>query len=361
MSSLLTLRTLLTKNHLDAALLSSNVTIKYLTGYYGFSSIERDAYLLVTQKDSFLFTSPLYAHEVRTNNSDLTVIERNVKNPFLQQFAKIIKSEGIKTVGIEDNDLVVSEYEQITQSTSIALYPLSLRALRIKKSDDEISKIKKACEIGDTAYEKIQQLIKSGITEIEVALELEIIIKRLGASLSFPTIVAFGKNTAVPHHHSDETPLRKNDIILIDFGVMYKNYCSDMTRTFFIGKPIEKQKSVYQIVLNSQQKAVDFLKNTLYKIPNTGVKASAVDKIAREFITFKDYPSIPHSLGHGIGLEVHEAPSLSPNSTENLNEGMVFSIEPGIYLPDEFGVRIEDLYAIENGSLIQLTQAKSSL
>ncbi|MCR4305907.1 MAG: M24 family metallopeptidase, partial [Candidatus Daviesbacteria bacterium] len=185
-------------------------------------------------------------------------------------------------------------------------------------------------------------------------------IRTKGAVISFPTIAAFGKNSSIPHHQTGNTKLgpesssgREGQVILLDFGVKFENYCSDMTRTIFFGKPTGKQKDIYNEVLESQQKAVDYIKGLI----KTGqeIRSAGVDKVARDYILSKGYPSIPHSLGHGIGLEVHEHLSLSPKSKESLKEGMVFSIEPGIYLTDFGGVRIEDLFVYEEKGLRQLT------
>lgn len=147
---------------------------------------------------------------------------------------------------------------------------------------------------------------------------------------------------------------------MFDFGVKYNNYCSDMTRTIFFGKATAEQKKMYEIVLKAQQSAIQQYNNEAMK-QSKFVYAKNLDNTARSYIIEHGYPSIPHGLGHGIGLELHEAPRLSPTSQEILFEGMVFSIEPGIYLPDRFGIRIEDLFAIENGKLIQLTKSSQKL
>lgn len=201
------------------------------------------------------------------------------------------------------------------------------------------------------------------MSEKEIALEMEMYIRKQGGMLSFPTIVAFRENSAVPHHMTNGKRLKSNDIVLLDFGIEIDNYCSDMTRTIFIGEPTAEQKKVYQTVIEAQEKAVSYLTSNLVpRLSNSQIlKTSSVDKAARDYIVTRGYPSIPHSLGHGIGIEVHEAPTLSPRSEETFSNGMVFSIEPGIYLPGKFGVRIEDLFAIQNGNLLQLTNAPKNL
>jgi len=353
------LNTFLADKGLDAMLVSSVSNISYLSYYFGFSPLERDAYLLFTHDNRYIFTNPLYSHEVTSQSNDMHIIEHTKTNPFPKNLAKILSQEKLENIGFENDNITVLEYLKMTSATPAHFIAVSLDQLRTSKTHDEISKIKQACEIGDKALATIKKQINPGITEKKLASFLELAIKKLGADLAFPTIIAFGKNSAIPHHHTDDTKLKTQDIILMDFGVRYESYCSDMSRTFFIGKPSKKQKDCYITVLKSQTESVASIKNRLSK--KQTVDAEKVDRIAREYITQRDYPSIPHSVGHGIGIEVHEPPSLSPNSTDILSEGMVFSIEPGIYLPEEFGVRIEDLFTIENNKLIQLTQSPVSL
>ncbi|MDP3733126.1 MAG: M24 family metallopeptidase, partial [Candidatus Daviesbacteria bacterium] len=208
----------------------------------------------------------------------------------------------------------------------------------------------------DLAFDFILKKIQSGITEKEIAKELENFIKYKGAVISFPSIVAFGKNSSVPHHQTGDKRLTINDkLILLDFGVKINGYCSDMTRTIFFGKPSGKQRKIYETVLEAQKRAVDFVNKQIKN--GKIIKAKEVDQVAREYIKSKGFFDIPHSLGHGIGLEVHEHPNLSPKSKDILKEGMVFSIEPGIYIQGEGGVRIEDLFVLEKGVLRKLTCA----
>lgn len=215
------------------------------------------------------------------------------------------------------------------------------------------------------------------MTEKEVARKMELYAKEKDADMSFPTIVAFGPHAAIPHHHTSDQRLKDHDCILLDFGVRYQEYCSDMTRTIFLGEPTDEQKNVYETVLAAQQKSVEYISKALASCHSEQSEesrdpsanrpldnrphAAIADRVARKYIESQGFASIPHSLGHGIGLEVHEAPSLSPSSEDTLVDGMVFSIEPGIYLNGKFGVRIEDLFTIQNGKLCQLTHSSSTL
>ena len=196
--------------------------------------------------------------------------------------------------------------------------------------------------------------------DIELADEIEFFIKRHGGDISFPPIVAFGPNASMPHHVATNIKLKRNSLMLFDFGVKLNNYCSDMTRTVFFGKASEKQKKIYETVITAQQRAITCLQTSIAH-PKSSLSAKDVDKISREYILTQQFPQMPHSLGHGIGLEVHESPRLTPVSNDVLSSGMVFSIEPGVYLPGEFGIRIEDLFALEDDKLIKLTQSSNKL
>lgn len=351
---------------LDAALISSHSNITYLTGYSNFSIHEREAFLLITKdkqffsegkKLGFIFTDARYSEAIRKLVSHFELKEISGENPI----TKILKDlAGINVVGIEENNLTIAEYKKIKKSFK-KLKALKMHTLRSVKTKEEINKIEKACQIGDETFKFVLSKIQIGITEKQLAYELENFIKQKGADLSFPSIVGFSNNSSVPHHNIGNTTLDKKSgqFILLDFGVKFENYCSDMTRTVFFGKPSGKQRKIYQVVRAAQEKAAEFLQKQLQK--NGLAKASKVDKVVRDYILKKGFPSIPHSLGHGIGIEVHEPPYLSPKSKNILESGMVFSIEPGIYLEDFGGVRIEDLFVIEGKNLRQLTKSSKEI
>lgn len=353
-------REILREQSVNALLISSPASIIYLTGYAGFSPIEREAYLLVSEASHYIFTDLRYTEAIKKLVPHFTLKEITSQTPFLKQLETISKAEDISILGIEPDNLTVAEFTKVKPLFS-TIKPIHLREFRMIKTDKEIESIQDACSLGDQTFDYIVPKIKAGMSEKDVALEMEMYIRKHGGTLSFPTIVAFAENSAVPHHMASDKRLKTNDIVLLDFGVEIDSYCSDMTRTVFIGKPTAEQKKVYETVRIAQEKAIQFLQNNLDKISNTQVKAFDVDKASREYIMSQRYPSIPHSLGHGIGVEVHEAPTLSPRSDETLTNGMVFSIEPGIYLIGKFGVRIEDLFAIQNGKLLQLTYAPHNL
>jgi Xaa-Pro aminopeptidase len=362
------LRLLMKKQQLDAVFISSLPNIAYLTNFSGFSKEDRDAFLFITKKSQFIFTHGIYTEAVRKYIKDFALIEMKRENPVSKSLKNLISEHKISKLGYEAFDLKVAEYDRLLKFVNKKiLKPTSLiNNLRIVKSSDEIELIEKACALGDKTYSHILKYLRMNISEKELAFEIELYIRRNGGDPSFPTIVAFGENAAFPHHVPTDKKLKKNMFVLMDFGVRLNNYCSDMTRTIFFGKASKEQKKVYATVLEGQQKAIQQFNNLAIKKSN-GVFAKKLDEVARKYIISQGFPTIPHSLGHGIGLEVHELPSLSPVVDDVLSNGMVFSIEPGIYLPAEasakeglpsgFGIRIEDLFAIENNKLVPLTHS----
>jgi Xaa-Pro aminopeptidase len=352
----------LVKQNVEAVFISSVPQITHLTSYANFSIEEREGYLIITKKEQFIITDPRLSEGVEEVAPGFKVLVRSQENSTQKHLELIKKRYQIEALGIEENNLTVAEYRALKKVFS-KLKHFELHNLRLRKSVEEIKKIAKACLIGDRAFDFIKGQIKPGMKEVEVANLLEGFIKAQGGKLSFETIVAFGKNSAIPHHATGVTKLKDlpGQFIKLDFGVKFENYCSDMTRTVFYGIPSARQKEIYQTVLDSQSQAVEFIENHLAGKSGLPLKAADVDKVARDYIVAQGFPTIPHSLGHGIGIEVHEAPWLSPKSQYNLEEGMVFSIEPGIYLSGFGGVRIEDLYAIQGGKLKQLTKAPKEL
>lgn len=216
-------------------------------------------------------------------------------------------------------------------------------------------KIISAHKLGLLGFELMLSKIKVGISEQELADVFKAFIASCGAGFSFPVIVAFGKSTSEVHHPTGEVILKRGDLVMIDFGVELKGYCSDMTRTFVFGKPTKKQQKMLDAVKSAQQLAVDFIQTKLNS--KEQILAREVDKVARDYLISLGYPSIPHALGHGIGHKVHEDPKIAPKSEDVLASGMVFSIEPGIYLSGFGGVRIEDLYTIKDGICYNILDA----
>ena len=358
-SRLQNLRKLLLQENLDAVFVSSLPNIIYLSGFSDFTTFERDGFLLVTQKNQYIFTHGIYKEAVEKHVKNFSLIDIKRENPISKSVKIIIEKENITSLGFEAFDLKVNEFERLlTAIDKKMLKPTTvISTLRAQKTSDEIKAIKKACALGDKAFSFILDKLISGVSEKKIALEFEYFIKSHGATLSFDTIVAFGSHASKPHHVSTETKLKKNQFVLIDCGVKLNNYCSDMTRTIFFGKATEKQKRAYKSVLTAQKKAIELFTTMAKTQLKISVSAQALDKVARDYLTANNFADMPHSLGHGIGLEVHESPRLTPLSEEELQRGHVFSIEPGIYFPDKFGIRIEDIFAVANDRLISLTKS----
>lgn len=359
---------IISNNKLDAVLISSVSNIIYLSNYSGFSYLEREAFLLVLAQPQglkhktpgvygYILTDGRYSEAV-SKIPGFELLEISNNNSLDDIFKSL--SKNIKKIGIEEDNISLSESKKLKKYFKL-IPSKDLGNLRIIKSEDEILKIKKACRIGDEAFNYILKKIKSGITEKELAFELEYFIKKEHADISFPPIIAFGKNSSIPHHQTSDQRLKTNSVVLLDFGVKFENYCSDMTRTVFFGKADDKFKKIYNTVLIAQQKAINYINLVGRRHSTYEVNARDIDNVARNHIIKNGFPTIPHSLGHGIGIEVHESPRLSPKSKDILKTGMVFSIEPGIYIPNYGGVRIEDLVVLKNKGVRLLTHSPKHL
>lgn len=311
----------------------------YYTGYQS-----TDGYLVLGNGFSYFVIDNRYFHAANALLSKKGV--KVLLGVGYDVLKTITEQAGVTTLGIDFTKTSLKDYNAFTEM-GYNLKDISEEvksAMKVKTAED-LKKIQKACKIAETALKQILPFIKEGVKERELAAELEYRMKMLGASgASFDTIVAFGKNSAVPHHVTGETVLRKNMAVLIDFGCVYKGYCSDMTRTFFYGKPDDEFKRAYEATLKAHLTAAENIVD--------GTDCETADAYARDVL--KDFGMdsyFTHSLGHGIGVYIHEAPALSPKGSGELKENMVFSIEPGVYFNDKFGIRIEDSVTIQNGKV----------
>jgi len=334
----------------DAILISSVPNIIYFTNYSGFSETEREAFILITTNKNYLITDSRYSEALKKHTSGFEIINSGAIN-FISNAKDFFHINKIYTLAIEEDNITLAESKLLKKSVKIV--PTFFFQKRIIKTPQEIENIKKACKIGDMAFNFILAKLKTGITEKEISDELIGFFKLKNADLSFKPIVAFGPHSSIPHHENSDTKLKKDQIVLLDFGVKVNNYCSDMTRTVFFGEAPEEFKKIHKTVLNAQQKTIKNIK------PN--MKLSEIDKTARDYILSQNFPNIIHAVGHGVGIEVHEAPSVSPSSKDIVKNGMVFSIEPGIYVPGYGGVRIEDLVLIKNGNVELISHAKREI
>lgn len=332
----------------EAVLISSYPNIFY---YSGFTS--GDAYLLITHGKNYIVTDSRYTIQASQQAPDFELYD--IAKGFTELFKKVQE----RFIGFEEEHMSVKEYERfekrIPPDSELTPMQKNIDKPRRTKDAEEIKLLEAAEEIGDLAFEHILSFIKPGKTEREIALELEFFMKNQGASaLSFETIAASGVRSAMPHGTASNKTIENGDFLTMDFGCVFEGYCSDMTRTVAVGRINEKQREVYNIVLKAQLAGLEALE--------AEKKCSAVDAVSRKIISDAGYGKcFGHSLGHSVGIEIHETPVLSPKSGDTVKNGNVLTVEPGIYLDGEFGVRIEDMAVIENGKARNLTHSTKEL
>lgn len=314
----------------DVALITDEKERLYYLGFHSTAG-----YVVVTKDETFFVVDNRYfkAAEKALTKKGVKVISGADYSVFKEIADKI----NAVTVGIDFTKVTLSGFE-VLKKLGYDYVDISQELVKMAaiKSDEELKNIKKACDIAEKSWLAVLPFIKEGITEKQLAAELEYNFRKNGAGgTSFDTIVAFGKNAAVPHHETGDTKLKKNECVLMDFGCTYKGYCSDMTRTMFFGTPDEEFEKVYLAVLLAHKTAAEKIK--------AGITGKEADKYARDVLDSLGYGKyFTHSLGHGIGVNIHEFPTLSPKGEATLEDGMVFSDEPGVYINGKFGVRIED-------------------
>ena len=324
-------------NGYDVALITDEKQRTYFLGFHSTAG-----YVVITKEKTYFVVDNRYlkAAEKALKPKGVEVI-LGADYSFLSELAK---EKGYKKVAIDFGAVTLAGFEVLKGlGFEYADASVEIRDLMSVKTEQEIKYVKKACDIAEKAWLDTLPFIKEGVTERQVANELEYNFKKRGASgTSFDTIVAFGKNAAVPHHETGDTKLKKGECVLMDFGCLYKGYCSDMTRTMFYGEPTEAFKKAYLAVLTAHMKAAEGIKE--------GISGKEADALARDVLDSLGYGKyFTHSLGHGIGVNIHEYPTLSPRSEATLKNNMVFSNEPGVYLNGKFGIRIEDSCHLENG------------
>jgi Xaa-Pro aminopeptidase len=347
------LRPELVTHEVDAMLISEPKNRFYLSGFNG-----SDGYLLITSKDTVIATDFRYVQQVKRQCPDYTLFQ--ITGKMSEWLPELISGVNIKRLGFESGATTFAQYTQISEIINGAKLPLELISLenivenlRTFKEPEEIDFIQKAAEISDRALEDVTGWLKPGMTEKEIAWALEKHMRENGSgSMPFEIIVGAGPNGALPHAQPSDRPVEEHEAIMIDMGADFGGYSSDLTRTVCIGKPDAMFVKIYSIVQKAQQAAIDGI--------NDGISGIEADALARNVIKEAGYGEMfGHGLGHGVGLATHDpAPRLSYLSSDVLRNGMVFSIEPGIYLPEWGGVRIEDLVMLENGKVKLLSHAK---
>lgn len=307
--------------------------------------------VVLTPNEKFFFTDFRYEDAARHALNDFTV---NVVNygELYSSVVAVLKKSGAKNVGYEENYITVGEFKKIKAAfEGFNLKPVSetFDLMRAVKTDREIELISNSAVVTQRALAKVLPLIKVGVSEAELSAEIMFEMIKNGADgLAFDNIVAFGENSAEPHHKPGQKKLEKNDLVLIDIGAKAGGYCADMTRTYCLGEPVQQLMSVYSAVLAAQNYA---LKNI-----RAGMTGHEADSLAREYLKSHGYTKeFGHSLGHGVGINVHEFPRVSRGSDTVLEENMVISVEPGVYIDGLGGVRIEDLVVVKKDGVVNLT------
>lgn len=330
----------LKEQNLDALMVTNPFNLRYVSHFTGTAGLA-----VLTQEKAFFITDFRYTEQANEQAKGFEII-RNIGSIY-EEVAKLVKSENIERLGFEQDGISYATFTNLEEIIKCELVPVSgfVESLREIKDQEEIDVIQQAIKITEAAYQYILKEVKPGMTELEVANKLDFFMRKQGASsVSFDTIVASGVRSALPHGVASDKVIEHGDMITIDFGCYYNGYVSDMTRTFALGDPGEKLKEVYEIVREAHARV-----NSAVKAGMTGAE---VDAIARDYITEKGYgEAFGHSTGHGIGLEVHEGPSISFKNDKKLVPGNAITNEPGIYLPGIGGVRIEDdLLITEDGN-----------
>lgn len=350
------------QNNFDAFLVSNFFNILYLSNFKTLTENEREAWFLITNKNACLFSDSRYLdNKINFKTDTFSTKLISPEKGLLEYLKEIFEKEEIKNCAVESDDLKVSEYQQLTkyfhQTAFIPTNKLIIKQ-RETKDREEIEKIKTACQISDECLTEIIKTIKVGQTEKEIAFKIEFWLKEKGYDLAFYPIVAIDENSAMIHYHTrggDNKKIKKNSLVLIDFGTKYQNYLSDITRIIFVGKPTNEQINIYHKLLNAQTKTITYANRSGKH--NGQNKIKNIDIYCRQLLT-KSYllPNYPHSTGHGVGLEIHEYPKISSVSEDKLLKNQVITIEPGVYFQGKWGMRIEDTVLINKNQVEILTR-----
>ncbi len=332
-------------HHLDGILFTQLENIRYLCGFTG-----SDGALLLSPKGAYFLTDSRYWTQAEEEVKDCQIVHYKKK---LDGIASLILDLNLKRVGVEGPSFALSSYQYLTKKigngTELIALEEEIKNIRAIKDPQELSLIQTAIDLSTKSFSHIMQLLHEGAIEREVALEMEFFIKKKGAeSTGFDIIIASGHRSALPHGRADHKRIEKGDFILIDFGLRLQGYHSDQTRTLICGQPTSEQAKIYQIVKEAHDFAIEAIR--------PGIPFCDIDRVARDHIQQQGYGDyFGHGLGHGIGLAVHEDPVVNGENKGLIQEGMVFTVEPGIYIPNWGGVRIEDLILVTSQGAEVLT------
>ncbi len=341
------------KDPTHAALITSPVARQYANGFKSSAGI-----VFVTREKSYFLIDARYYEKAAQQAEG---VEVQLLTDIRKQLWSIIETHGIKVISIESKTVTVNELEDFKKLFNPLIVDHSnwlsttLEKMRIIKSPEEIQKIEAAQHISDAALSKLLTNIRPGMTEKQVASVLDFYMMDLGADgISFETIAASGINSACPHAVPTDKPIQKGEFLTLDFGAVVDGYHSDMTRTVVIGEPTEEMTKVYNAVLGAQTDAL--------KAVHADITGKLLDSVARSTLEAWGYEKyFSHGLGHGVGLEIHESPTVSSKSPFTLHEGMIITIEPGVYIPHKYGVRIEDMVVVTTDGCIDLAHSPKTL
>ena len=351
MSQLEQLRRALSEQQTEALIITNDQNRRYLTGFTGSAGT-----VVVTQTQALLLVDFRYTQQA-TNQSKIFDVREIDRAHLYETIQEIFDTESIQTVGFEQHHVSYSVFQLMASKLTATLKPLSniVENLRKIKTPEEIELIKKAAWISDEAFKHILTIIKPGVSEIDIANELDFHMRKNGATgAAFDIIIASGQRSALPHGVATDKIIEEGDMLTLDFGAYYQGYRSDMTRTVAVGEPPEKLKEVYQIVYDSLQHALLHMK--------AGITGKEADSYSRDFIKDKGYgKNYGHGSGHGIGLDIHENIFMSTVCKDILEENMVLTVEPGIYIPELGGVRIEDDVIITKDGVEIITHSPKEL
>lgn len=342
------LRNQLLSLKLDGMIVSNPVNVRYLTG------LSAEGFLIVGPKENLFVTDSRYIESVNMNLTiDDEILACDRRNMSQYDYKSIFETS--ENVGFEEKYVTYEKYKNMLQTYQVNLVETEgiIENQRIQKYDEEIENIKKACEITDEAFNYVKNNIFEGMTEKELAFEIEKYMIKHGADgLAFDSIVAFGENTSMPHAVPTDRVIKKGDIIQFDIGCKYNGYCSDLSRVIFVEEVKPEYKELYEFVLNEQERLAIALKD--------GVNIKTVVKDRENEFKLKNY-DVMHAFGHGVGLEIHEVPFLKTNQDCLLKENSVIAIEPGVYFQGKFGIRIEDTFLVDKFSSSPITKSSKEL
>lgn len=339
----------------DAALITSEVSKRYLTDFGS-----EDGTLLITKQGAYFIIDARYFEHTERQVTD-PLCKVILQKELYDQIGEILSAQKIQNIYIEDEMLTVAQLYAFKRRFSGIGFDSSnrfsdyMKQMRIIKTDEEIACITKAQRIAEAAFTKLLSSMRVGQTEKQIAAALEFMMLNLGSDgVSFPTIAASGVNSACPHAVPTDKPVQEGDFLTLDFGATYKGYHSDMTRTVVFGKPTDEMKNIYNAVWGANTDAI--------KAIRSDISCKLVDNVARSTLDAWGYEQyFKHGLGHGVGLEIHEGPSVSNRSGTTLREGMIITIEPGVYIPGKYGVRIEDMCVVTKDGCNIITETPKTL